>query len=187
MPRIHARHARLPLLLPLVMVLPVAAACTPMSTTARTTTVASVDVARYLGTWYEIASVKQFFSVGLVNTTATYSLLPDGNIKVANAGRYLSAAGPLSTVVGSAVPVDPTNARLNVSFTGNDSAKPPGNYWVVALDPDYRWAVVSDPSGLSCFVLSRTPTISPELLADLLAQARAAGVNTSGVTRTPQG
>ena len=47
-----------------------------------TTTVESVDAERYLGTWYELGSVKQFFSVGLVNSKAVYSLRPDGNIRV---------------------------------------------------------------------------------------------------------
>lgn len=163
----------------------IAAACTPAGP-VRTTTVASVDVGRYVGTWYEIASVKQFFSIGLVNTTANYSPLPDGSIQVVNSGRYFTKDGPLSTIVGSAVPVDSSNARLNVSFTGSNSAQPPGNYWIVDLDPDYQWAVVSDPTGTSCFLLTRTPTVTPELRAELLARAAAAGVDISNVTETPQ-
>ena len=127
--------------------------CAPMPAPV-TTTVESVDLVRYLGTWYELGSVKQFFSVGLVNTTAEYSLLPSGNVKVVNTGRYFSAAGPQSQVVGSAVPVDSSNARLNVSFSGSNSATPPGNYWIVDLDPDYQWAIVSDATGKSGFILS---------------------------------
>ena len=160
-------------------------ACAPAGP-ARTTTVASVDVGRYLGTWYEVASVKQFFSVGLVDTTANYSLNPDGSIKVLNTGRYFTKDGPVSTITGSAVPVDATNAKLNVSFTGTNSGQAPGNYWIVDLDPDYQWAIVSDPTGLSCFLLSRTPTISSELRADLLARAAAKGVDISNVTETLQ-
>ena len=162
-----------------------AAACTPAGP-ARTTTVASVDVARYAGTWYEVASVKQFFSLGLVDTKAEYSLLPDGSIKVVNTGRYFTKDGLLSTITGTAVPVDASNARLNVSFTGSNSSQPPGNYWIVDLDPDYQWAIVSDPTGLSCFLLSRTAIVSPELRVDLLARAAAKGVDISNVTETPQ-
>ena len=168
------------LLLPLVLV-----ACTAMP--ARTTTVASVDVPRYLGAWYEIASVKQFFSVGLVNTKAEYSLLPNGyGIQVFNSGNYFTADGPRSEIIGSAVPVDSSNARLNVSFTGSNGTDGPGNYWIVDLDPDYQWSIVSDPTGASCFILSRTKTITPELKADLLARAAAKGVDISNVTDTPQ-
>ena len=162
-----------------------AAACAPMGPT-RTTTVESVDVSRYLGTWYELGSVKQFFSVGLVNTKAQYSLRPDGNIRVQNSGNYFAANGPRSEIVGSAVPVDASNARLNVSFTGSYSTEGLGNYWIVDLDEDYQWAVVSDPTGNSCFILSRTKFISDELRADLLARAAAKGVNITNVTDTPQ-
>jgi len=181
----HSLRRSVSLVLAPLALLLAAVGCTPPGS-AVTTPVASVDVSRYLGTWYEIASVKQFFSVGLVNTTANYSLLPDGSIRVVNSGNYFFKGGPLSTITGTAVPVDATNAKLNVSFTGSNSSQPPGNYWIVALDPDYQWAVVSDPTGLSCFVLARTPTIDPALKADLLARAAAAGVNTSNVTDTPQ-
>ena len=125
------RRPRTLLLIPAAVFL---AACSAFPTV--TTTVDSVDVQRYLGTWYELGSVKQFFSVGLVNTTAEYSLLPDGSIRVENSGNYFAPDGPESRIVGTAIPVDATNARLNVSFTGFNSADPPGNYWVVDLDPD---------------------------------------------------
>ena len=161
------------------------AACAPMSP-PRTSTVESVDVARYLGTWYELGSVKQFFSVGLVNTQADYSLLPSGAIGVRNTGRYFGADGPQSQIIGTAVPVDASNSRLNVSFTGTNSATPPGNYWIVDLDPDYRWAIVSDPSGASGFILSRDRTVSDAFYDELVQRAAAKGVDISNLTRTPQ-
>ena len=94
-----------------------------------------VDLTRYLGSWYEVGSVKQFFSIGLVNTKAVYSPNPDGSIKVENSGNYFFDNGPESTIVGAALPVDETNNKLNVTFFGPASAKPPGNYWIVDLDP----------------------------------------------------
>ena len=114
----------------------------------------------YLGTWYEVGSVKQFFSIGLVNTKAVYSLNPDGSIRVENSGNYLFNNGPESSIVGSALPVDPANNKLNVTFFGPASPTPPGNYWIVDLAPDY-----SGPSSLtppaapgSC---SAAPPLSP--------------------------
>ena len=53
-----------------------------------------VDVDSYLGTWYEVGSVKQFFSIGLVNTKAVYSLNADGSIRVENSGNYFVDNGP---------------------------------------------------------------------------------------------
>ncbi len=176
------------LVLSLSLVL-VGAACSPMSGgVVRTSTVASVDLNRYAGTWYELGSVKQFFSVGLANTTANYSLAPDGvTVVVVNRGIYPGLGRIESSVVGSAVPVDATNARLNVSFTGYNSASPPGNYWVVALDADYQWAIVSDPTGVSGFILSRTATVPAGRYTELVAIAGAAGVDVSNLTPTQQG
>jgi lipocalin len=159
--------------------------CSPMPAPV-TTTVESVEVEQYLGTWYELGSVKQFFSVGLVNTTAEYSLLPSGNIKVVNTGRYFSPSGPVSQVVGTAVPVDASNARLNVSFSGSNTANPPGNYWIVDLAPDYSWAIVSDATGRSGFILSRDASVDPAFYQELVQKAADKGVDTSNLTVTPQ-
>ncbi|MGP4056031.1 lipocalin family protein [Mycobacterium sp. 4D054] len=135
-----------------------------------------VDLDRYLGTWFEVGSVKQFFSIGLVNTKAVYSLNPDGSVRVENSGNYFVDNGPKSSIVGSALPVDATNNKLNVRFFGPASARPPGNYWIVDLDPDYRWAVVSDPTGLSGFLLSRTAVVSEDFYRELLDRASVYGV-----------
>ena len=107
--------------------------------------VTGFDQQRYLGTWYEVGSVKQFFSIGLVNTTAQYSLNPDGSIRVENSGNYFVNNGPESRIVGAALPVEGSQNKLNVAFFfGNPSTNPPGNYWIVDLDPDYQWAIVTD-------------------------------------------
>ena len=135
-----------------------------------------VDVDSYLGTWYEVGSVKQFFSIGLVNTKAVYSLNPDGSIKVQNSGNYFFNNGPQSTIEGAAVPVDPSNNKLNVSFFGKPRANPPGNYWIVDLDPDYQWAIVSDPTGISGFLLTRDQTVSDAFYQQLLDRASVYGV-----------
>ncbi|QZT60708.1 lipocalin family protein [Mycolicibacterium austroafricanum] len=144
-----------------------------------------VDVDSYLGTWYEVGSVKQFFSIGLVNTKAVYSLNPDGSIKVENSGNYFFNNGPESSIVGSALPVDPTNNKLNVRFFGPPSAHPPGNYWIVDLDPDYQWAIVTDPTGFSGFLLSRIPVVSADFYQQLLDRASVNGVR-GWITRTRQ-
>ena len=169
-------------LIPLTLLL--ATACNPLGPPK--TTVPSVDVARFSGTWYEVASIPQFFSVGLVNTTATYTPEPDGTIKVVNSGRYLTKSGPLSTITGAAAPVDGTNSRLNVSFSGAPSKTGAGNYWIVDLDADYQWVIVSDPAGSTGFILTRTPQISSTLRAELLARAAAKGVDVDRMKTTSQ-
>jgi lipocalin len=144
-----------------------------------------VDPAQFAGTYYEQGSVKQFFSIGLVNTQATYSLNPDGTIKVQNSGNYFFNRGPKSSITGSAVPVNETNTALNVGFGGTPSANPPGNYTILAKAPDYSWLIVSDPSGQSGYILTREKNISPQQYQELLTQARALGVR-GNITPTTQ-
>lgn len=131
----------------------------------------------YLGTWYEQGSVPQFFNLGLVNTKAQYDLNPDGSIRVENSGYYLSPEGLKSTIVGSAVPVNDFNTRLNVGFFfGQPSAAEPGNYWILDYAPDYKWAIVSDASGFSGFILTRDQIIDDAEYDQLADRARQLGV-----------
>jgi len=141
----------------------------------------------YLGKWYEQGSVKMFFSVGLVNTTATYSLNTDGSIKVENAGNYFGPNGPSSTITGSAVPVTGSNnTRLNVGFFfGQPNASNPGNYWILDFDPDYRWAIVGDANGTSGYILTRDQQFSTEEYDKLVARAYQLGVKRN-ITKTAQ-
>jgi lipocalin len=135
-----------------------------------------VDVNKYLGTWYEVGSVRQFFSIGLVNTTAVYTDNGDGTIGVENSGNYFFDSGPESRIFGTAVPLNAENNKLDVTFFGPPSASPPGNYWIVDLASDYSWAIVSDPNGLTGFLLSRTRTVPDALYQELLGRASVKGV-----------
>ncbi len=135
-----------------------------------------VDPAQYAGTYYEQGSVKQFFSIGLVNTKAVYTARPDGTLGVQNSGNYFFKRGPRSSITGAAVSVNATNTALNVGFGGTPSANPPGNYLIVDRAPDYSWAIVTDPSGRSGFILTRSQTIDPQTYQELVAKARALGV-----------
>ena len=132
----------------------------------------------YLGKWYEQGSVKMFFSIGLVNTTATYSLNPDGSIKVENSGNYFGPNGPASNITGSAVPVTGSaNTRLNVGFFfGQPNDSNPGNYWILDYAPDYSWAIVGDANGTSGYILTREQQISADKYNQLVARAYQLGV-----------
>lgn len=129
---------------------------------------------RYLGTWYEIARLDHSFERGLEQTTATYSLQPDGSVQVVNrgfdprAGRWKQATGKARFVQG------PDVAHLKVSFFGPFY----GAYGVFVLDPQYRYALVSGADRSYLWVLSRTPTLPAGELDLLLLQARAAGFDT---------
>lgn len=146
-------------------------------------TVPYVDIQRYLGTWYEIATIPQRFQKGCTAVTATYSLRKDGAIEVVNSCRKGSLDGPRKSVRGKAWVVDKrTNAKLKVRFFWPFS----GDYWVIGLDVDYRWAVVGHPGRKYLWILSRTPQMSEDLYRQILELVRAHGYELGGIKKTLQ-
>lgn len=145
-------------------------------------TVPFVEVSRYLGAWYQIARNPLPFEQGCVCSRQVLSARPDGRVGVYNSCNNQSASGPLREIRGFAINDDPSsNARFTVDF----GLPRLGQYWIIGLDADYRYAVVSDPSKSSLYILSKTPTLTPELYASALAEA-AAQVETSSLQMTDQ-
>jgi apolipoprotein D and lipocalin family protein len=146
-------------------------------------TVEHVELGRYLGTWYEIASFPQWFQRGCTATTATYTLRDDGRIDVLNACRKGSLDGELATAKGLAKVVDRvTGARLEVSFFRPFW----GDYWIIDLGRDYEYAVVGHPSRDYLWILSRTPALPEATSRAILARLQAQGYETARLVRTLQ-
>lgn len=125
------------------------------------TTVSSVDLNRYLGTWYELASYPQFFERGCTNVKATYTL-KEGYVEVYN--ESLKDGKP-NNIKGKAFVVPNTgNSKLKVHFFWPFK----GNYWIIDLAPDYSWAIVSDPKLKTLWILSRNKTLDAALYNSLL-------------------
>ena len=121
-------------------------------------TVASVDLQRYIGKWYEIARYPQLFEFGLVGVTAEYALDNIGTVSVTNRGFKNRLNGSESTIHGVATVVDTTsNAKLSVRFDLFPASLFPGDYWIVEFGQNYEYAVVSDPKRATLWILSRTP------------------------------
>ncbi len=146
-------------------------------------TVAHVDIERYAGTWYEIASFPQPFQRGCTATTATYTIREDGDIDVLNRCRQGSPAGEQKAALARARVVDrSTNAKLEVRFFGPFK----GDYWIVDLADDYGYAVVGHPGRDYLWILSRTPTMAEATYQGILERLRAQGYETARLTRTLQ-
>ena len=145
-------------------------------------TVPSVDLKRYVGTWYEIARYPNRFQKDCAgDTTADYTLLANGNIQVVNSCR--EANGKMNTARGKAKIIDRTsNARLKVTFFWPFY----GNYWIIGLAPDYSYAIVGEPDRKYLWILSRTPRMSAEKYADALKIIRDAGYDPTRLMQTPQ-
>ena len=131
-----------------------------------------VDLDRYLGKWYEIARYPAWFQKGCFGSTAEYSLLPDGRIRVINKCRKGSPDGPIDSAKGKAEIIDKvTRAKLKVWFFWPFK----GDYWIIDLDPDYRWAVVGEPRRKYLWILSRTPVLDDTVYKGILARLPAKG------------
>ena len=134
-------------------------------------TIPSLDVSRYLGTWYEIAKFPNWFQKKCIsNTKAVYTAKPDGNLRVLNSCK--TANGETSEAEGLARQIGAKDSpKLEVRFAPEWLSFLPmvwGDYWVIDLDPQYQLAAVSDPGREYLWVLSRTPQLDPKAYADLL-------------------
>ena len=133
------------------------------------------DKEKYLGKWYEIARFDFRFERNLDNTTANYSLNKDGTIKVVNRG-YNYLTGKWAEATGKAkLAGDKDEARLKVSFFGPFYAA----YNVIALDSEYRYALVAGRNLQYLWILSRSTTIPDEVKEKYLNIAEGIGFKTS--------
>lgn len=144
-------------------------------------TVDFVDVQRYAGTWYEIASFPLFFQRQCIaNTQANYELAPAGKIIVHN---QCQTKDGIDKADGIAEVVPNTgNSQLRVSFFRPFW----GDYWIIALDPEYRWAVVGHPDRRYLWILSRTRQLPKEQLDAALEAARKQGYDLGPLRFTAQ-
>ena len=143
------------------------------------TTVESVDLQRYSGTWYEMASYPQIFERGCSNVKATYTP-KDGYIEVFNQSIKNKKK---NTIKGKAFVVEHSgNARLKVQFFWPFK----GNYWIIDLANDYSWAIVSDPKRKTLWILSRSPVMKDALYDSLVAKLVNRGFDKDKIVRMVQ-
>jgi apolipoprotein D and lipocalin family protein len=158
-------------------------------TTAEVKTVGAVDLTRYVGDWYEVARFPSFFERKCASDVmATYRRLDGSTIEVINSCR--KADGTITKAKGVARIVNTTsNAKLKVRFAPAFLSFIPmvwGDYWILGLDPEYRWAVVGSPDLKYLWVLSRTPGMDEREYAQAVDRARANGFDVSRLEKTKQ-
>ena len=132
--------------------------------------VSSVDLARYAGIWYEIAKIPNRFQKQCArDTLAQYTLRPDGRIDVVN--QCIKRNGSVDQARGIAKVVDAeTGAKLKVSLVSLLGWRPFwGDYWIVGLDQNYRWAVVGAPNRKYGWILARSKTLDASSLETISA------------------
>jgi len=143
-----------------------------------------VDVARYLGRWYEIARYQSGFEKNIYGATAEYSLKKDGRIQVVNSGFKNSLEGRYTEVRAVAGVPDPeVPAALKVRFFGLITS----DYMIIGLDTEnYEWAVVGNNSREFLWFLSRSHQIDESLYGAMKDIARSQGFDVEALYRVPQ-
>lgn len=138
-------------------------------------TIQDFDKDKYLGSWYEIARLDFVFEKNLNNTTAEYSLNEDGSLKVVNRGynfiknKYVASTGKVKFAG------DSNEGKLKVSFFGPFYS----GYNIIALDSDYKYALVAGENLKYLWLLSREKTMPNNIKEAYLKTAKDLGYNTS--------
>jgi apolipoprotein D and lipocalin family protein len=153
----------------------------PKKTSPILKVVSYVDIDRYLGKWYEIALYPNWFEKGCFGSTAFYEKVGNGQIKVRNQCRMNSPSGELNEAIGKATIADnKTNAKLKVQFFWPFK----GDYWIIDLDRNYQYAVVSEPDRQYLWILSRSPTMEVQTLESLKLKIRKKGFDLTYLKKT---
>lgn len=144
-------------------------------------TVSHVNLKRYMGTWYEIASFPNVFQRGCQCTTATYALHGKNAVSVLNRC-YKGDSLKLSEAKGRAWSVSSKNNKLKVQFFWPFS----GDYWILYLTPGYNQVIVGSPDRKYLWILSRTRKITKQKYKQLLTIAKSDGFDISYLVKTKQ-
>lgn len=144
-------------------------------------TVPSVDLARFAGVWYQQARNPIVFEPECACARQVLAPIPSGQISVYNSCNKSKVSGPLQEIKGKAWPDDSTNSKITVDF----GFKWKGEYWIIALDSAYRYAVVTDHRAYSLYILSKTPVLDKNLYDKALSEA-ATQVDISRLIKTEQ-
>jgi apolipoprotein D and lipocalin family protein len=152
--------------------------------------VPSIDLSRYTGDWYEIARLPNKFQKDCAGeVVATYSQLGQAQLKVVNRCRRQN--GELDQAEGKARLAEKNgpNSKLEVRFAPAWLSWLPsvwGDYWIIALAPDYSYSVVGSPDRKYLWILSRTPQMEEAQYKQLVEKAAASGFNVAQLVRTRQ-
>ncbi len=146
-------------------------------------TVPKVDLHKYAGKWYEIASYPQWFQKNCYCTTAEYTISEKGYVIVENRCNRGGLNGKKSYIRGKAfVQKNAGNAKLKVQFFWPFK----GDYWIIDLADDYSYAVVSNPDKKYLWILSRTQKMNDGVYQEILSRLKSKGYDLSKLKKTTQ-
>ena len=158
------------------------AGCASIGTPDPLPTVAQVNLDRYTGTWYEVARLPTPFQKDQERAIARYTPMGDSQVAIRNTG--IMPDGSTRTATGVGTPVEGSNnSKLRITFNEFPASLMPaaeeGNYWILALDTEYRYAMVGTPDRDFLWLLSRDKTMPDQVKSRYVTQAQSLGFDTS--------
>ncbi len=147
-----------------------------------TTAVPKLDHKQFMGTWHEVARYPNKAEKLCVSDAVQLF-----------AERY--KANQFTLVTNCQTKKGPSDAR---NYNGKMDESGDGKLkvttiwpfsrklWVVALGPDYNWALIGSPNHKSLWILSRTAVMKPQVLAELKTKAAAEGFDPDKLIFSPQ-
>jgi len=145
--------------------------------------VSSVDLSRYQGRWFEVARLPlRWEDKCASDVTATYTLRPDSKVDVLNQCKKADGTQTQSRGTARVATKEGSNAKLKVSVFWPFA----GDYWILDLDPEYRWALVGTPNKKNLWVLSRNSKLGKDVLDRLVGHADQLGFDTAKMIWTKQ-
>lgn len=151
--------------------------------------VASIDLPRFMGTWYEIARTPNRFQKRCAGFTRTdFHLQVDGTVQAVNRCRLRNGQLHFALAIGRQVGA-PNSPRLKVRFAPAWMSFVPavwGDYWIIDLDEQYQLVAVSEPTRKYLWILSRTTLVEPQAYAALLERLKDKGFIVEQLLMTQQ-
>ncbi len=142
----------------------------------------TLDLKKYVGLWYEIARFDHPFERGLVGVTTEYIIKHGGNIEVIGRGYQDSLRGEKKEIVGHVHIPDTTRPRvLRVTFFLIFNT----DYHILEVEKDYSAALIGSSECDHLWIVSRTPTLPPQKLKDLMQRAQRRGYDTTTLIFVP--
>lgn len=132
-----------------------------------------VDLKRFGGTWYSLASIPTIFDKGSRETTTRYTLNSDGYYNV-----ITTCKNPDNSVRSLTSKIFPDGGDRQGEMKAQFIWPIKVDYWLVDLAPDYSWAVVGHPDYRWLFIMSRKPCMDKKQYDEIVARCKAMGYPT---------
>lgn len=146
-------------------------------------TVDYVDLDRFMGPWYVIASIPTFLEKGAHNAVETYRLNDDGTISTRFTFRKDAFDGKLKEYNPTGFVLDTnSNARWGMRFIWPVKA----DYRIVYLDEQYTKTIIARQKRDYVWIMARSPEISDAEYDRLVTIVDSIGYDTNQLQRVPQ-